>query len=185
MNLGRPVAPRFSSSICSGTDPLGICGIDFLWVRCPFCQQTNSAKALKKTRHALATTSGLAFLTTRLATEGTLVTYTSLPTLHHTHTLTHTTVLRPFFWDYTSEPVPEEIFFWTFMVQGRISEEDTLTIRVGATPSGLISNPPQSSPIFMPDALPAATIPLHPSLGWALNMLACIRSGVVSTLHQF
>jgi len=48
----------------------------------------------------------------------------------HTHTRshTHTTVLRPFFWDYPSEPVPEEIFFWTFMVQGRISEE--LTIRM-------------------------------------------------------
>jgi len=102
----------------------------------------------------------------------------------HTHTHTRTTVLLTFFWDYPSEPVPEEIF-WTFVVQGRISEADRLIIRVGATPSGLISDPPPSSPIFMPDALPAETIPLYHGLGRALNMLACIRSGVVSTLHQF
>jgi len=58
------------------------------------------------------------------------------------------------------------------MVQGKIT--------VGATPSGLISSPPQSSTIFT-DALPAATLQLHPGLGWALNMLACIPSGVVKT----
>jgi len=44
-----------------------------------------------------------------------------------------------------------------FMVQGKISEADTPTIRLGTTPSGLISDPPHSSPIFMPDALPATT----------------------------
>jgi len=54
--------------------------------------------------------------------------------------------------------VLEEI--WTFMVQGKITEADTPTIRVGVTPSGLTSDPPPSSPIFMPDALPAATLPL-------------------------
>jgi len=60
------------------------------------------------------------------------------------------------------------------MVQGEISE-------AGATPSRLpvISDPPPSSPIFIPDALPAATLPLHPGLGQAPNMLACIPSGVV------
>jgi len=26
------------------------------------------------------------------------------------------------FQDYPDEPVPEEIFFWTFMVQGKITE---------------------------------------------------------------
>ena len=148
MNLGRSVAARFSSSICSGTDPLGIRGtIFFLRVWCPFWQQTNSVKALKETRHALTTTSGLAFLTTRLMTEGTLVTYTSLPTLHHTytHTLTHTTVLRPFFWDYPSEPVPEEIF-WTFMVQGKITEVDIdhpvgwHSIRTNQRPTSIITH---------------------------------------------
>jgi len=66
------------------------------------------------------------------------------------------------------------------MVQGKITEADTLTIHLGATPSGLISDPPPSSPIFMPDALPAAALPLYPDLGQAPNMLACIPSGMVS-----
>jgi len=36
-----------------------------------------------------------------------------------------------------------------FVMQGKITEADTPTIRLGATPSGLISNPPSSSPIFL------------------------------------
>ena len=43
------------------------------------------------------------------------------------------------FRDYPGEPVPEEIFFCTFMVQGKITKADTPTIRLGATPSGLSS----------------------------------------------
>jgi len=65
------------------------------------------------------------------------------------------------------------------MVQGKITEADTLTIQLGATASGLISDPPPLSPIFTPDALPAANLPLYPGLGQATNMLACIPSGVV------
>jgi len=41
---------------------------------------------------------------------------------------------------------------------------------VSATPSGPIANPPPpmiNSPIFMPDALPAATVPIYPGLGQA------------------
>jgi len=64
-------------------------------------------------------------------------------------------------------------------MQGKIAEADTPTIRLGATPSRLISDPPPSSPIFTPDALPAATLPLYPGLGQAQNMLACMPSGVV------
>jgi len=60
-----------------------------------------------------------------------------------------------------------------FLVQGKITEADTLTIRMGATPSGLNSDPPPSSPIFTPDALLAATIPIYPGFGQARNMLAC------------
>jgi len=66
------------------------------------------------------------------------------------------------------------------MVQGKITEADTLTIWLGVTPSGLISDPPPSSPIFTPDALPTAALPLYPDLGQAPNMLACIPSGMVS-----
>jgi len=39
------------------------------------------------------------------------------------------------------------------MVQGKITEADTPTIQLATTPSGLISDPPPSSPIFTPDAL--------------------------------
>jgi len=61
---------------------------------------------------------------------------------------THTTVLCPFFQDHPGEPVTEENFFWTFMVEGKITEADTPTIWLGATPSGLISDAPLSFPVF-------------------------------------
>jgi len=54
---------------------------------------------------------------------------------YHHHT---TTVLWPFFRDHPGEPVPEENF-WTLWCKGRLTEADTLTIRLGATPSGLTS----------------------------------------------
>jgi len=104
------------------------------------------------------------------------------------NTRTHTTDLQPFFWTYPGEPVPEETFFRAgatrnllldFMVQGEISEADTPTIWLGITTSGLISDPPPTSPIFAPDALPAETLPMYPGLGQAPNMLACIPSGLV------
>ena len=67
------------------------------------------------------------------------------------------------------------------MVQGRITEADTPTIRLSAAPSGLISDPPPSSPIFTPSVFPGTTLPLYPGLGQAPNMLDCIPSGVVMT----
>ena len=66
-----------------------------------------------------------------------------------------------------------------FMVQGKTTEADTPTIQVGATPSGLISDPPPSSPHFTPDTLPAAFLPLYLCLKQARIMLACIPSGMV------
>jgi len=54
--------------------------------------------------------------------------------------------------------VPKENF-WTLWCKGRLTEGDTPTILLGATPSGLTSAqcpPPQSPHIFYrPDALPA------------------------------
>jgi len=44
----------------------------------------------------------------------------------------------PFFRDHTGESVPEENF-WTLWRKGRLTEADTMTIRLGATPSGLTS----------------------------------------------
>jgi len=55
------------------------------------------------------------------------------PPPHHT-----TTVLRPFFRDHPGAPVPEENF-WTLWCKGRLTEADTVTIQLGATPSSLTS----------------------------------------------
>jgi len=72
-----------------------------------------------------------------------------------------------------------------FMVQWKITEADTLTIRLGTTPSGLISDPPPSSPpFFTPDALPGITLPIFSGLGQAPNMLACIPSGLVQWFND-
>jgi len=46
-----------------------------------------------------------------------------------------TTVLRPIFRDHPGEPMPEENF-WTLWCKGRLTEADTPTIQLGATPSG-------------------------------------------------
>ena len=55
------------------------------------------------------------------------------------HHHTTTTVLRPFFRNYPGEPEPERNF-WTSWCKGRLTEVNTLTIRLGATPSGLTSS---------------------------------------------
>jgi len=58
-----------------------------------------------------------------------------------------TTILRPFFRDHPGEPVSEENF-WTLWCKGRLTEADTPTIRLGATPSGLTSAHLHHSPFF-------------------------------------
>jgi len=58
------------------------------------------------------------------------------------------------------------------------------TIRMSATPSGLIGDPPPTSPlVFTLDALPAASLSLYPGLGQAPSMLVCIPSGMVNEMH--
>ena len=76
------------------------------------------------------------------------------PTKCQNHT---TTVLRPFFRDHPVEIVPEENF-WTLWCKGRLTQADTLTIQLGATPSGLTSAHLHHTPhiFYGPDALPAA-----------------------------
>jgi len=72
-------------------------------------------------------------------------------TPHHT-----TTVLRHFFRDHLGEPVTEENF-WILWCKGRLTESDTETIWLGATPSGLTSAHLHHPHFFnRPDALPAA-----------------------------
>jgi len=57
-----------------------------------------------------------------------------------------------FFQDHLGEPVPEENF-WTSWCKGRLTEADTPTIRLGATPSGLTIAHLQHSPhmFYRPD----------------------------------
>jgi len=72
-------------------------------------------------------------------------------TIHHHHN--HFTA---FFRDHLGEPVPEENF-WTLWCEGRLTEADTLTLWLGATPSGLTSAHLHRPLIFYrPDALPTA-----------------------------
>jgi len=66
--------------------------------------------------------------------------------------LRHTT--QPFYGPFSgTTPVSRcqkiSSFFYIFMVQGKISEADTPTIWLGATPSRLISDSPPSSPQFL------------------------------------
>ena len=87
---------------------------------------------------------------------------TSIMFLHGSNKLGHTTPhnhnrFTALFRDHPGEPVPEENF-WTLWCKERLTEADTLTIRLGATPSGLTSAHLHHPPIFFygPDALPAA-----------------------------
>jgi len=50
----------------------------------------------------------------------------------------HHNRFKALFRDHPGEPVPEENF-WTLWCKGRLTEADILTIRLGATPSGLTS----------------------------------------------
>jgi len=95
-------------------------------------------------------------------------------------TCTHNRFMAVFRY-YPGELVPEEIFctnLLDFMVQGELSEAaGKSTIRLGATPSGLNSNPPPSSRHFYAGC-PSCRNP--PNLSWleqAPNMLDCIPSG--------
>jgi len=67
---------------------------------------------------------------------------------------TTTTVLRPFFQDHLGEPVPEENF-WTLWCKGRLTETETPTIRLGATPAGLTSAHLHHPPIFLQARCPS------------------------------
>jgi len=50
--------------------------------------------------------------------------------------------------------VPEENF-WTLWCKGRLTEADTLTIRLGTTPSGLTSAHLHHAPIFLQAGCPS------------------------------
>ena len=75
------------------------------------------------------------------------------------------TILRPFFRNHPGEPVPEGSLLLDFCgaredIKGRHTDHlgGRHSIRTN-------QRPPPSSPIFMPDALPATVLPLYPGLG--------------------
>jgi len=74
---------------------------------------------------------------------------------------TLTSVLWLFPQDHLGEPVPEENF-WTLWCKGRLTEADTPTIRLGATPSGLTSahlnHPPFFSQAGCPSCCPTSSV---------------------------
>jgi len=71
--------------------------------------------------------------------------YTFL-TIHHNRFMT-------LFRDHPGQPVPDENF-WTLWCKGRLTEADTPTIRLGATPSGLTSAHLHHPPIFSTGWMP-------------------------------
>jgi len=71
--------------------------------------------------------------------------------------VTTTTILLPFFRDNLGEPVPEENF-WILWCKGRLTEADTPTIRLGATPSGLTGAHLHHLPIKASDSKTTCTL---------------------------
>jgi len=93
--------------------------------------------------------------------------------------------LWPFFQDHPGEPVPEENF-WTLWCKWRLTEADTPTIRLGATPSGLSSAHLHHPPIFYrPDALPAAqpTVSKHWTHTRQMHTRTILVVALQSNLH--
>jgi len=69
-------------------------------------------------------------------------------------TTTTTTVLRPFFRDHPNELVPGENF-WTLWCNGRLTEADTPTIQLAATPSRLCSSHLHHPHVFLQSGCPS------------------------------
>ena len=71
------------------------------------------------------------------------------------------------------------------MVQGKITEADTPTIQLGATPSRLISDPAPSSPQFYAGCPSCCNRPTLSWLRMAPGMLDCMHSGVIPVFIPF
>jgi len=102
---------------------------------------------------------------------------------------THTAVSRSFFRNYPGEQAPEEILLLDFMVQGKITEAETPTIRKSATPSGPISDPPPSYPHFYAGCPSCHNLTTLPWLGTGTKYAGLhtqwrgLPSGVITQCH--
>jgi len=126
----------------------------FLQAGCYAWCPTNSVKTLKVSKHYKITVQRR-HITTCLLTpgsgqfEGSDV-YLDWMYHHHYHIS-----FMPFSQHHLGEPVPEENLL-TLWCKGRLTEADTPTIRLGATPSGLTTAHLHHPPFFYkPDALSA------------------------------
>ena len=90
----------------------------------------------------------------------------------------HTTVLRPFYRDHPGELVAEENF-WTLCCKGRLTEADTLTIQMGATPSGL-----SSSDVCHPPSPIQKYIANAQYLAGLQNLYVLLKNGVSVFLNE-
>jgi len=123
------------------------------WNRCPSCgSTTNGIKAMTPTlpHSLLIQTEGVSLTLCQFHDASTCYQKHA----HRAYTTATTIVLQPFFRDHLGEPVPEENF-WTLWCKGRLTEADTQTIRLGATPSGLTSAPPPPSQHFLQAGCPS------------------------------
>ena len=107
---------------------------------------------------------------------------------NNTTTTTTTTILRPFFRDHPGEPVLEENF-WTLWCKGRLTEADTLTIRLGATPSGLTSAHQHHPSYFLRVGCPSCRPPssvkaLKAKLLFVLSVLGTKRGGQHTQMNE-
>ena len=72
-----------------------------------------------------------------------------------------------------------------FMVQSKITEADTPTVQLGATPSKLVSDPPPSSPHFNAGCPSAPTLPIYPCLGQAQEYAGLHTAGAIEQQPKF
>jgi len=90
------------------------------------------------------------------------------------HSITTTTVLRPYFWDHPGEPVPEQNF-WTLWCKGTLTEADTPTIRLGATPTGLTTAHLHHPAIFFTGQMPFPAAQPTASKHWRQQRIRIIE----------
>jgi len=97
-----------------------------------------------------------------------------------------TTVLRPFFWDHPVEVVPEENV-WTLWGKRRLTKADTVTIQLGASPSGLTSAHLHHPPQFLQAGCPSCRPTNNVRALKATNVCFCTtwQNGIMRKSHFF